>query len=181
MPPSIQPPSNWITRFADLVPKGGPVLDLACGGGRHTRFFANRQHEITAVDINVTAVAGMPGKINCIEADLEQGPWPLAGRTFAGVIITNYLWRPLFPDIAAAVAPGGALLYETFGRGNEKYGRPSNPDYLLAPGELLFLTEFGFQIIAYEHGIQTNSDTSAWSVISRIAAVRDDELRTISQ
>src|SRR5688500_18521053 len=128
-------PSPWVERFAGLVPAGGPVLDLACGGGRHTGLVLSRGHPVTAVDRDASGLGDLgadPG-LEVVEADLEDGgpvftgEGPLAGRAFAGVVVTNYLWRPLLPGLVAAVAPGGALLYETFAAGNERFGRPTNP------------------------------------------------------
>ncbi len=148
-----QEPSPWVLRFAGRVPEGGPVLDLACGGGRHTRLFLARGHPVTAIDRDLTGIAdlaGAPG-LETLEADLENGsPFPLAGRRFAGVVVTNYLYRPLFPALVAAVAAGGVLIYETFARGNENFGRPRNPEHLAKPGELLEAVQGRLHIIAYE-------------------------------
>lgn len=145
-------PSAWVRRFAGLVPAAGAVLDLACGGGRHARLFLERGHKVTAVDIDVSGVADLKAdpRAEILAADLENAPWPLAGRRFAGVVVTNYLWRPLMPLIVAAVAPGGALIYETFARGNERFGKPSNPDFLLQDGELLRAAEGRLRVVAYE-------------------------------
>ncbi|VVE87848.1 class I SAM-dependent methyltransferase [Pandoraea bronchicola] len=133
-------PSPWLVRWAHLIAPGARVLDLACGHGRHTRWLAARGAHVTAVDRDEAALATMSmlENVTTLAADLEGAPWPLAeGATFDAVIVTNYLHRPLFPHIAASVAPGGVLIYETFARGNERYGKPSNPLFLLAPGELL--------------------------------------------
>lgn len=146
--------SPWVLRFAGLVPAGGPVLDLACGGGRHARLFLERGHPVTALDVDLArlgALAGHP-RLEAIAADLEgAATWPLPGRRFAGVIVTNYLHRPLFPAIVGAVAPGGALIYETFAAGNERFGRPRNPDHLLKPGELLDAVHGALEVVAYEN------------------------------
>ena len=110
-------PSAWVTRFADRIPAAGRVLDLACGGGRHSRYFLARGHPVTAVDVDVSGlddIAPAPG-LEIIAADLEAGPWPLAGRQFAGVVVTNYLWRPILPAVVASVAPGGALMLRAWG------------------------------------------------------------------
>jgi SAM-dependent methyltransferase len=142
--------SSWITTWAGLVPSGAAVLDVAAGNGRHTRFFADRGHPVTAVDRDVSGLAATDN-IEVIAADLEDGsPWPLAGRTFGAVVVTNYLHRPLFPHLFAALQPGGVLLYETFMIGNERFGKPSNPDFLLKDGELLELVRGRFSVIAYE-------------------------------
>lgn len=145
-------PSPWICRFAALVPRGGAVLDLAAGGGRHTRLFLARGHPVTALDRDVSELRGLarPG-LEILEADLEDGrPFPLAGRRFAAVVVTNYLHRPLLPALVEAVAPHGLLLYETFAQGNEAFGRPRNPDHLLAPGELLEAVRGRLHVLAYE-------------------------------
>jgi SAM-dependent methyltransferase len=160
-------PSNWIVRFADLVPPGGTVLDLACGRGRHLRWFAQRGHPVLGVDRDGEALATLQGVAETLQADIENGPWPLAGRQFAGVVVTNYLWRPLFPRILEAVAPGGVLLYETFAQGNETVGKPSRPDFLLAPGELLRACT-GLRVVAYEDGFLPQPGR----FVQRIAAVR---------
>jgi SAM-dependent methyltransferase len=167
-------PSPWVFRFARLVPPEGAVLDLAAGAGRHTRFFLDRGNRVTAVDRDVSRVVGLDGgpRLECIAADLEGGqPWPLGQRQFAGVVVTNYLWRPLLPLIVAAVAPGGALLYETFAVGNERFGRPRNPDFLLKPGELAGLVAGRLAIAAYEH-VEVALPRPA--MVQRIAALRPD-------
>ncbi|MFQ5954199.1 MAG: class I SAM-dependent methyltransferase [Kiloniellales bacterium] len=164
-------PSPWVRRFAGLVPAGGTVLDLACGDGRHSRLFAERGHPVVAVDIDLTALGDLARnpRIEAIEADLEAGPWPLGDRRFAGIVVTNYLWRPLMPRLAAAVDEGGALIYESFAMGNERYGRPRNPDHLLRPGELLQAFRDGFRLVAYEHGLV---DDPRPAVVQRIATVK---------
>ena len=149
------PPSPWIARFAPLAPPGSPVLDLACGNGRHARLFLARGHPVTALDRDVSGLEDIAGRkdLEIVEADLENGsPWPLAERRFGAVVVVNYLWRPLFPRILEAVDETGVLLYETFALGNEAFGRPANPDFLLRPGELLELVRGRLQIVAYEHG-----------------------------
>ncbi|MBM3974288.1 MAG: class I SAM-dependent methyltransferase [Planctomycetes bacterium] len=148
------PPSSAIVDWAARVRAGGPVLDVAAGGGRHAALFARRGHPVVAVDRDVSALAALaePG-VEIVAADLENAPWPLPDRAFAAVVVANYLWRPLWPDLLAAVEPGGALLYETFAVGNERFGRPRNPDFLLREGELRDVaTAAGFTVIAYAHG-----------------------------
>jgi len=174
----VEAPSAWVVRFAPLVRPGGSVLDLASGGGRHARFFAARGHPVEAVDRDArtsAALAGLAGATTTC-ADLEAGPWPFPGRRFDAVVVTNYLHRPLFPDIVAALADGGVLLYETFMRGNERFGKPSNPAFLLAPGELL--AAFGaLSLVAFEQG---RVDSPATAVIQRLCAVRAGSAEAVS-
>jgi SAM-dependent methyltransferase len=162
------PASAWVERFAYLVPAGTPVLDVAAGGGRHSRFFAQRNHPVVAVDRDTASLRALPG-VEAITADLESGnPWPFGERLFGGVVVTNYLHRPILGAIVAAVVPGGALLYETFAAGNERFGRPSNPDFLLRPGELLDAVRGRLRVIAYED-LQVDAPKPA--MVQRIAAV----------
>ena len=143
-------PSSWIAVWAGLLPPDAAVLDVAAGKGRHTQFFAARGHRVTAVDRDVTALS--PSEtIEVIQADLEDGsPWPLPGRRFGAIVVTNYLHRPLFPVLLDALLPGGILLYETFMEGNERFGKPSRPEFLLKDGELLDLVRGKFSVTAYE-------------------------------
>ena len=161
--------SSWIERHLDLVRAGGRVLDLAAGGGRHTRLAHERGYSVTALDRDVSALAGIPG-IEVIEHDLEAGhPWPLGDAAFDGVIVTNYLWRPLLPTLPGLLAPGGALVYETFARGNERFGKPSNPAFLLEPGELLECVRGRLRVVAYEE-LEIAEPRPA--KVQRIAAIR---------
>lgn len=128
------------------------MLDVAAGGGRHARWLAARGHPVDAVDRDAAALAGLAGVagITPLCADLESGPWPYTGCRFAGIVVANYLYRPLFPHLLAALAPGGVLIYETFAAGHEQYGRPRNPDFLLKPGELLEVVRGRLRVLAYE-------------------------------
>jgi SAM-dependent methyltransferase len=165
--------SHWIARFAPLARPGAPVLDLACGRGRHTRLFLERGHPVTAVDVDVSGLADLHGhaRLDVVQTDLEHAPWPLPGRRFGVVVVTNYLWRPLLPMIVDAVDDGGMLLYETFAVGNEVYGHPSNPDFLLQPGELIEVVRGRMHIVAYEHG---HVDRPRPAIRQRLCAVRTD-------
>jgi SAM-dependent methyltransferase len=170
---ALSPPSEWIRRFADRVPAGGAVLDVACGAGRHARWFAARGHPVDAVDRNAEAFADRPAGVHFVCADIEAGEphvvWPFPGKRYAGVVVTNYLHRPLLPLLVESVAPGGILLYETFASGNERFGKPSNPDFLLRPGELLDAVAGRLRVVAFED-LQT--DTPKPAMVQRIAAVR---------
>ena len=160
-------PSAWVQRWSHLVPAGGPVLDVACGHGRHLRWFAQRGHPVTGVDRSPEAITAVADLGRAVEADIENGPWPFAGETFDAVVITNYLWRPLLPQIVASVATGGVLIYETFAAGNETVGKPSRPDFLLQSGELLQVAA-GLHVVAFEDGFTDRPER----FVQRIAAVR---------
>ena len=166
--------SAWVRRFAPLVTPGGAVLDIACGGGRHLRLFAEARHPVTGIDRDLGGVADLIGRpgIDLVQADLEDGsPWPLPpGRRFTAVIVTNYLHRPLLPTLADLLNPGGVLIYETFARGNERFGRPSSPEFLLDPGELLEVAGRGLQVVAFEQG---EIDVPKKAVVQRLCAVCD--------
>ncbi len=162
-------PSAWVTRWAHLVAPGGTVLDLACGSGRHVAWLAARGFRVTGVDRDAAAVEPLATQAEIVVADIENGPWPLDDRRFDGIVVTNYLWRPLLPRIVASLAPGGVLVYETFARGHETIGRPSNPDFLLRPGELLEAAR-GLRVVAYEDGFLDAPPR----LVQRLAAVRPD-------
>ena len=160
-------PSAWVQRWSHLVPGGGSVLDVACGQGRHMRWFAQRGHAVTGVDRSAEAVAAVAPLGRAIQADIENGPWPLGDETFDAVVVTHYLWRALLPRIVASVAAGGVLIYETFAVGNETVGKPSRPDFLLAEGELLQAVA-GLHVVAFEDGFCSAPDR----FVQRVAAVR---------
>ena len=160
-------PSTWVQRWSHLVPTGGSVLDVACGHGRHLKWFAQRSHQVTGVDRSPEAIESVKPFGRAVLADIENGPWPLEGETFDAVVVTNYLWRALLPVITRSVAPGGVLIYETFATGNESVGKPSRPDFLLQPGELLKACE-GLHVVAYEDGFCDRPER----FLQRIAAVR---------
>lgn len=166
----IDSPSAWVQRWASQVPACGTVLDVACGSGRHARFFAVRGHPVDAVDRDAERIGALSGVggVTALCADIENAPWPYAGRRFAAVVVTNYLYRPLFPRLLESVSPGGLLIYETFAVGNEAYGRPTNPDFLLNPGELRAVISHDWRILGYEHG---PVETPKPAVIQRICAL----------
>ena len=167
-PHGLQAPSDWVRRWSHLVPAQGTVLDVACGQGRHMRWFAQRGHPVTGIDRDPAAVAAVQPLGRALAADIENGPWPLAGETFAAVVVTNYLWRPVFPQLLASLAAPGVLLYETFAEGNETVGKPSRPDFLLRHGELLTLC-VGLRVVAFEDGFLA----APQRFVQRIAAVRE--------
>ena len=145
-------PSAWVLRWSALIPAGGRVLDVAAGSGRHARLLAASGHPVVALDRDEVALGSLTGvtRITTRVADLEAGPWPFPGEAFAAVVVANYLHRPLLPALVSAVAPGGLLVYETFAAGNERFGRPSNPAFLLEPGELLEAVRAQLRVLAYE-------------------------------
>jgi len=168
--------SPWVRRFAPLITSGGTVLDLACGGGRHARYLAGLGYQVEAVDrdaVSLDALQGIPGiKTRC--ADLEGGPWPYGGACFAGIVVTNYLWRPLLPQLMAVLDKGGVLIYETFMLGNERFGKPSNPAFLLRPDELRFIVRGHLHILAFEQG---EVAVPRPAMVQRLCAVRGGPLR----
>lgn len=164
-------PSPWIVRFASLIPFSGRVLDLACGTGRHACFLAGLGMSVLAIDRDAAVLAalrGVPGVTTAV-VDLEQGGAPIPPERFAGIVVTHYLHRPLLPMILAALAPDGALLYETFATGQERHGRPANPDYLLRPGELLQVCCGPLRVVAFEQGEEAHA--GGRRVVQRIVAV----------
>jgi SAM-dependent methyltransferase len=171
MPPrahDIETPSPWVVRWAGTIPAGGRVLDVACGSGRHLRYLRSLGYAAVGVDRDGQALPA--DGVDVRVADIEAGPWPFSPGEFDGVVVTNYLHRPLFPHLVAALREGGVLIYETFALGNERYGRPSNPDFLLKPGELLERVE-PLSVIAFEQGLVSSPKQA---LIQRICAVRGE-------
>jgi SAM-dependent methyltransferase len=176
VPMDLNEPSPWVTRFAPLIPAGGAVLDLACGSGRHARLLVALGYQVEAVDRDAEALAALadvPG-VNVLQADLEGGPWPYYGRGFDGIVVTNFLFRPLLPNLFGCLDAGGVLIYETFMVGNELLGKPTNPAYLLRSAELLELVRNRFRVLAFEQGEVTHPRPA---VIQRIVARRGNVLR----
>jgi len=176
----ITDPSPWVVRFSSLIRAGGTALDLACGGGRHTRYLLELGYKVVALDRSTQALSDLTDNPDCevICADLEQAepvfktPGLLERRTFNGIIVVNYLYRPLMDELIDALAPGGVLIYETFARGNEVFTRPRNPDHLLKSGELLALAEGKLQVLAYEHGIIEKGPLPG--VVQRLCAIKPE-------
>jgi SAM-dependent methyltransferase len=162
-------PSAWVVRFAGLIRPGGRALDVACGGGRHARLLASLGHAVEAVDRDAPALAGLAdvARVRTTCSDIEGGAWPYPGARFDAVVVTNYLHRPLLPVLVSSLAQGGVLLYETFARGNERYGRPSNPEFLLESGELLRACA-ALRIVAYE---DVRVDVPRPALVQRICAI----------
>ncbi|MFM0000390.1 class I SAM-dependent methyltransferase [Paraburkholderia dipogonis] len=168
-------PSPWVRDWAHLVAAGGAVLDVASGAGRHARFFASLGHPVTAIDRDAAALDALRDEplVTPLEADLEGAAWPLpADAKFAAVVVTNYLHRPLFPQLLRALAPGGVLVYETFAQGNESVGKPSNPAFLLAPGELLERVRGQLRVVAFQDGFLAQPRPA---YVQRICAILEAE------
>jgi SAM-dependent methyltransferase len=167
---TLETPSDWVVRWADRIAAGGRVLDVASGSGRHARWLAARGHDVDAIDRDAEALSALRGvaRVRTLCADIENGAWPCERGRYAGVVVTNYLHRPIFPELLAALAPGGALIYETFAVGNERYGRPSNPAYLLQPGELLEIVRGRLRVVAYEDLEVTRPKPA---IVQRICAI----------
>jgi SAM-dependent methyltransferase len=162
--------SPWIQRWAHLVPAGARLLDLACGSGRHARYFAARGALVDAVDRDAGHDLAGVANVRFLQADLEGGPWPYAGRRFDAIVVTNYLHRPLMSRLVDSLAPAGVLLYETFAQGNARFGKPSNPDFLLAPGELLTHCA-GLHVLGYEDGVIGADDGPKRARVQRVCAL----------
>ena len=163
-------PSPWVVRWSHLVAPGASVLDVACGSGRHVRWFASRACRVTALDRNSQAIDPLRSVAETVLADIENAAWPLAGRRFDAVVVTNYLWRALLPTLVESLADGGVLIYETFAVGNQSVGKPSNPDFLLRDGELLQAAQ-GLHVVAYENGFLDQPPR----FVQRIVAVKPRE------
>lgn len=167
-------PSPWVARFVSLIPEG-ETLDVACGGGRHSRLLAAAGHAVLAVDRKTDMLAQLAAEgIRTLEVDLETGDpaqsWPFEEGRFAGIVVTNYLHRPLWQSMIASLKEGGVLIYETFAQGNGQFGKPSNPDFLLANGELLDVArQYGLRVVAYEDGYAAEPRPA---MLQRICAVR---------
>lgn len=164
-------------RFGARLRPGARVLDVACGHGRNARYLAARGCRVTAVDRDLACATSLAGidSVDFRQADLEAGPWPYDGQVFDAVIVIHYLHRPLLPKLAAALAPGGLLLYETFAVGNERFGRPRNPDYLLRPRELLDVYT-DLRILAFEDGYL---ESPAPAMVQRLAALRIEPAQAV--
>ena len=170
--------SPWVRRFAGLIPSQSKVLDLACGGGRHARYAASLGHSVLAVDKDVSALSANPSQtIHCLSFDLELSnsashpDWPLVPNQFGGIIVTNYLHRPLMGDLLLSLRAGGVIIYETFAQDNGLFGKPSNPDFLLIPGELLSLASSNpeFHVLAFEDGYVSQPKPA---MVQRICLIR---------
>jgi SAM-dependent methyltransferase len=166
----VDQPSAWVQRWAPLIAAGGRVLDVASGSGRHARCLAARGLAVDALDRDAEALATLAGvaRVTPRCADIENAPWPCERGVYAGVVVTNYLHRPLFGDLLAALAPRGVLIYETFAAGNERFGRPSNPAFLLEPGELLEVVRGRLRVVAYE---DLEVDDPKPAMVQRICAL----------
>ena len=165
--------SPWVRRFSPLIPKPGLVLDLACGGGRHSLYLAELGYSVIAVDQDISKIDSIASeRITAEQWDLELQTWPLEGRQFEGIVATNYLYRPHLDQLPQMLSPGGVLIYETFAQGNEAFGKPSNPNFLLKAGELLALAaSHGLKIIAYEDIYQASPKPAMMQRICALKAV----------
>lgn len=171
---SQQMPSAWFVRYAGLIQRDATVLDLACGQGRQSRFFAERGATVTAVDRDTAALQSLAATQNVATEcrDLEGNAWPYDSSSFDAIIVCNYLWRPTFASLLATIKPGGVLLYETFMDGNERYGKPSRPDFLLRSNELLTLTKDTFRVVAFEEGDELDVSGKPFARKQKIAAIK---------
>ena len=177
-----EPPSAWVQRWSHLVPEQGVVLDVACGFGRHAHWFYKRKHNLVVIDRAHDAIESIAAAIpahacEAVVADIENAPWPLTGRQFDAVVVTNYLWRPLLPTLLNSLLLGGVLIYETFTQGNETVGKPSRSDFLLRPAELLAVCQ-DLRIVAFEDGFEEETSGRTPRFIQRIVAVREPSSAT---
>jgi SAM-dependent methyltransferase len=163
-------PSAWVQRWIPFIRPGGDVLDVASGAGRHARLLAHLGFEVDAVDRDASLFADPPANVRVLQADIEEGPWPYAKRRFDAIVVANYLHRPLLATLVDSLEPGGILIYETFARGNEKFGKPSNPAFLLAPGELLEAVRGKLRVLGFEDLVVSEPRPAA---IQRLAARRE--------
>lgn len=179
------PVSAWVQRFSHLVPAGARVLDVACGAGRHSLWFAARGSHVMAVDRDEAALAHLneatseltgSGSVSTRCADIENGPWPFTGEQFDAIVMTNYLWRPLWPHLLNSLKPGGALIVETFALGHGRLGRPRNPDFLLRPGELVDAVQ-GLHVLAFEDGLLSDPPQRVQRVLACRPVSPDPESR----
>jgi len=181
------PPSDWVVRWTPLLPPNAQVLDVACGHGRHVYWMAAAGHVVTAIDRDPALLVPLQRLATTLVADLEADPWPLPGRRFDAVVVTNYLWRALFPALRAAVAPGGLLIYETFAQAQAALGRPRRPEFLLRPGELIDVLRDGdaasatsafssgaWHVIAFEEGRLPARGDVPERAVQRIVARRGE-------
>ena len=176
----LNAPAGWVRRHMNLIPNGGRVLDLAAGRGRHSRILLAAGHAVTAAERNVEGLSELAGqqRLEIVAVDLEAESWPFGVEEFAGIVVVNYLHRPLFGHLTNSLRDGGVLIYQTFAAGNEAYGRPKNPDYLLRPGELLDAFTPALTVIAYQHGIVQRPEPA---VIQSIAAVKSAAPQTLAE
>jgi SAM-dependent methyltransferase len=164
------PASPWVQRWLAWIRPGGAVLDVAAGSGRHARLLARMGFEVDAVDRDASLFADPPPNVAVLQADLETGPWPYDGRRFDAIVVTHYLHRPLLPRLVDSLEGGGLLIYETFAQGNERFGKPSNPAFLLAPGELLETVRGKLRVLGYE---DLTIDDPRPAAVQRLAARRE--------
>ena len=148
-------PSPWVQRWSRLIPASGRVLDLACGHGRHMRYLQALGFQCLGLDRDTAALDAAKSYGEVFHADIENQAWPLNGVQFDAVVVTNYLWRPLWPHIFHSLKTDGVLIYETFSKGNETVGKPSNPHFLLSAGELLEVCK-DLRTVAFEDGYLTD-------------------------
>ena len=165
---NLPPPSAWVQRWCQQLAAQSTVLDVACGRGRHVRWLSERGHRVTGVDRDADALQGLQDLAEVLQADIEDEPWPLVERQFDVVLVTNYLWRPLFPVLLSSVATGGLLIYETFAQGQETIGRPSRPEFLLQPGELLrWCLRPDWRVLAFEDGFEATGPRFVQRIVAQ--------------